>query len=100
MSMITPYLAQTVTVKRFLRSTDTGRGEYAPPELLRCRLQDDRQLVRDEKGDQVVSEAALYCVEPVGPKDVLVINERDTPVIRAAAKVDLYGQYDHTEVRL
>ena len=100
MSMVTPYLNQTVTIKRFLRSTDTGRAEYAPPEVLRCRLQNDRQLVRDEKGDQVVSEAALYCVEPVGPKYVLVINERDTPVIRAAAKVDLYGQYDHTEVRL
>ena len=100
MSMVTPYLKQTAGLKRYLRSTDTGRAEYAETVEIPCRVQADRRLVRDEKGNQVVSESALYCDERVGPKDVLVVDEREYPVIRTATKVDLDGRYDHTEVRL
>lgn len=53
-------IRQVVTVKPLI-----GHSAYGPiygPELkLRCRVESKRRLVRDKDGNEVVSEATLYC---------------------------------------
>lgn len=100
MSLVDGWLNQTMLYKRYTDTSDTGKLLYDPPVEIACRLQDDRQLIRDESGREVVSEAVLFTAVEVGPQDVFVLRGRDLKVIRAARKVNLDGEYDHTEVRL
>lgn len=98
--MVDGWLNQTVPYKRYAGESDTGKPRYDPPVTILCRLQDDRQLIRDGSGREVVSEAVLFTAVEVGPQDAFVLRGRDVKVIRAARKVNLDGEYDHTEVRL
>ena len=100
MNLVDGRLNQTALYKRYTRTSDTGKPLYDPPVEIPCRLQDDRQLIRDETGREVVSESVLFTTVEVGPQDAFVLRGRDVKVIRAARKVNLDGEYDHTEVRL
>lgn len=100
MSLTDGWLNQTVMYKRYTGAGETGKPLYDSPVEIPCRLQDDRQLIRDETGYEVVSESALFTAVEVGPQDAFVLRGRDVKVIRAARKVNLDGEYDHTEVRL
>lgn len=100
MSMIYGYDSQTVQRRRFLKPDAYGKPVYREPEDIACRLQDDRRLVRDGKGEIVVSEGVLYTTAEIRPLDTVVIDGRERQVIAVSRKVDLDGCYDHTEVRL
>lgn len=100
MSMLDGYDNQTVQLRRYLKSDAYGKPVYSDPEPIPCRLQYDRKLVRNDKGETVVSEAGLYTVVEVGALDAITIDGRDVRAVSISRKVDLDGRYDHTEVRL
>lgn len=100
MNLIFGKLNQTVPYKRRIGADDTGKPEYEPPVDIPCRLQDDRRMVLDELGREVVSETVLYTCIPVQTQDAFVLRGRDVPIIRVSVKVGLDGRFDHCEVRL
>lgn len=97
--MIKEYLRQTATLR-----TITGYNEYGEPvasdKNILCRFEMKRKLVRDKQGSEVVSEATMYCIEPVSPDDRIVYNNKEYIAIAVSEIVDLDGNVVYYEVAL
>ena len=95
--MIEGYLNQRVVWKR-----KTGSNEYGEPvtkqKSIKVRWEGKRRLVRDNEGREVVSEARVFCIEPVKPGDILKYEDRDWPVIAVSIVPGLDGSENHREV--
>jgi len=95
--MIDNYLNQTATWKRVV-----GQNMYGEPETeekeIKVRWEGKRRLVRDKEGQEVVSEARVFCVEPVKPGDILEHGGREWPVIAVSTVPDLGGKEAYREV--
>lgn len=95
--MINDYLNQTATWHCV-----TGMNEYGEPEFgsksIKVRWEGKRRLVRDNQGQEVVSEARVFCVEPVKPGDILKYEDREWPVIAVSTVPDLGGKEAYREV--
>jgi hypothetical protein len=94
--MIEGYLNQRAVWKR-----KTGSNEYGEPvtkqKTIKVRWEGQRRLVRDNEGREVVSEARVFCVEPVKPGDILKNEDRDWPVISVSIVPGLDGSESHRE---
>ena len=94
--MIRNYLNQTATWKRVI-----GQNMYGEPETeekeIKVRWEGKRRLVRDNEGREVVSEARVFCVEPVKPGDLLEYAGREWPVIAVSTVPGLDGSESHRE---
>ena len=94
--MIKDYLNQTATWHYV-----TGLNEYGEPstssKTIKVRWEGKRRLVRDNEGREVVSEARVFCVEPVKPGDVLEHSGREWPVITVSTVPGLDGIDSHRE---
>ena len=97
--MIEGYLNQGAVWKR-----KTGSNEYGEPvtkqKTIKVRWEGKRRLVRDNEGREVVSEARVFCVEPVKPGDILEHGGREWPVIAVSTVPGLDGVENHHEVAL
>jgi len=97
MSVVTSYLTQRATWKRTV-----GLNEYGEPvtadTTIRVRWEGKRRLVRNAQGQEVVSEARVFCVDPVQPGDILEHDGRGWPVITVSAVPGLGGATSHREV--
>ena len=95
--MIEGYLNQRAVWKR-----KTGSNEYGEPvtkqKTIKVRWEGKRRLVRDNEGREVVSEARVFCIEPVKPGDILKYEDRDWPVIAVSTVPGLDGAENHREV--
>lgn len=99
--MIGRYMNQAATWKR--KTGNSGYGGdaiFADPVEIKVRWEGRRRLVRDKQGQEVVSEALVFCAEPVQPGDVLVWQEREWPVIAVSESVGLDGRAQFLEVSL
>jgi hypothetical protein len=94
--MIEGYLNQRAVWKR-----KTGQNEYGEPvtkkKSIKVRWEGKRRLVRDNEGREVVSEARVFCVEPVKPGDILEHGGREWPVIAVSTIPGLDGKESHRE---
>jgi hypothetical protein len=97
--MIRNYLNQTATWKRVI-----GQNMYGEPETeekeIKVRWEGKRRLVRDNEGREVVSEARVFCVEPVQPGDLLKYADREWSAIAVSIVPGLDGKESHREVAL
>lgn len=94
--MIRDYLNQTAVWKYVI-----GQNMYGEPETeekeIKVRWEGKRRLVRDNEGREVVSEARVFCVEPVKPGDILEHGGREWPVIAVSTVPGLDGKERHRE---
>ena len=97
--MIEGYLNQRAVWKRKI-----GSNEYGEPvtkqKTIKVRWEGKRRLVRDNEGREVVSEARVFCVEPVKPGDILEHGGREWPVIAVSTVPGLDGKEAHREVAI
>lgn len=95
--MIELYLNQTATWKQVI-----GLNEYGEPittsQPIKVRWEGKRRIVRDRQGQEVVSEARVFCLEPLQPGDILNDGARDWPVITVSECPDLAGNVLYREV--
>jgi len=95
--MIKNYLNQTAIWKRVV-----GQNMYGEPETeeqeIKVRWEGKRRLVRDKEGQEVVSEARVFCIEQVKPGDLLEYNDREWSVISVSTVPGLDGEVNHYEV--
>ena len=97
--MIKGYLNQTATWHYV-----TGRNEYDEPQTssksINVRWEGKRRLVRSKDGQEVVSEARVFCIEDVKVGDLLECGGRAWPVIAVSVIPGLDGAESHREVAL
>jgi hypothetical protein len=98
--MIKGYLNQTAT----WHYTTGQMNEYGEPvtssKTIKVRWEGQRRLVRDNEGREVVSEARVFCIEPVKPGDILKYEDRDWSVISVSIVPGLDGSESHREVAM
>jgi hypothetical protein len=98
-NLIECYLNQTAIWKKVV-----GQNMYAEPQTeskeIKVRWEGKRRLVRDKEGREVVSEARVFCVEPVKPGDILEHGGREWPVIAVSTVPDLDGKESHREAAI
>jgi len=96
--MIKDYLNQTAT----WHYTTGQMNEYGEPvtkqKTIKVRWEGKRRLVRDNEGREVVSEARVFCTDPVQPGDLLEYAGREWPVIAVSTVPGLDGSENHREV--
>lgn len=95
-------LRHTVTVEPYLGQSAAG-PRYGPAMPIRCFVDDSRRLVRNETGEQVVSESTVLCRLDVAapPKSRVNVFGREAFVIIAKRR-DGAGlpTPDHLEIAL
>ncbi|MGB9613898.1 MAG: hypothetical protein ACPL3B_00120 [Fervidobacterium sp.] len=89
--MIQDFLNQTAILK-----TATGFNEYGEPitdnKIIHIRWEGHRKLVRDNKGNEVVSEARFFTLEPIKPVDIVEYGGEEWTVITVSGIPDLDGE--------
>lgn len=95
--MIGVYLNQTATWKRVIGYN--GYGEPVFEEIaIKVRWEGKRRLVRNKQGQEVVSEARVFCIEDVQPGDMLEYGGKEWPVITVSEMPGLNGKVQFREV--
>ncbi len=88
--MIIDYLNQSATWKQA-----TGLNEYGEPitasQTIKVRWEGKRRLVRNPSGQEVVSEARVFCLEAIQPGEIITYGGKDWPVITVSEVPDLDG---------
>lgn len=97
--MIEGYLNQRAVWKRVVRLNEYGEP-VTKQKKIKVRWEGKRRLVRDNQGREVVSEARVFCVEPVQPGDLLKYADREWPAIAVSIVPGLDGKESHREVAL
>jgi len=82
---------------------DNGAAIYSPaapedPTIIKGRVEASRRLVRNEKGEQVISQAYVMTTASVELGDVLVWQGREWPVLTVDIATGLLGAELHREV--
>ncbi|MFO7253133.1 MAG: hypothetical protein DIU60_020535 [Actinomycetes bacterium] len=95
--MIEAYLRQKA-IWRQMVAEDGYPPQPGPGTEIRVRWEAKRRLVRNQQGDEVVSEARVFCIEPVQPGDVLEFDGRQWPVIAVSETPGLDGKARFREV--
>lgn len=95
--MIEQYLNQTATWKRTNNLNEFGEP-ITTSQVIKVRWEGKRRLVRDKQGQEVVSEARVFCLDPVQPGDILTYGGKDWPVITVSEVPDLGGNVVYQEV--
>lgn len=89
--MIRGYLNQNARWKKLI-SEDGYPPQPGSPTEIKVRWEAKRRLVRNAQGQEVVSEARVFCLESIQPGDVLEYGGRDWPVIAVSEAVGLDGK--------
>ena len=96
-NLIEYFINQTAIWKKVV-----GQNMYAEPQTeskeIKVRWEGKRRLVRDNQGREVVSEARVFCIDPVKPGDRLEYGGREWTVIAVSTVPDLNGKEAHREV--
>ncbi|MTV47758.1 hypothetical protein GJ688_02015 [Heliobacillus mobilis] len=95
--MIRAYLNQKA-IWRQVTGKDINNDPKTEDKEIAVRWEGRRRLVRDKRGQEVVSEARVYCLEPVQPGDFLIWQGVDWPVIAVSEVPGLGGKVSHREV--
>lgn len=98
--MIDTYLTQTMTVRAVSGRSLSGDPILVDTTNVKCRVEYSRQLVRNQTGTEVTSEATVFTTHPVKLDDVLVIGGREWPIISISSVPDLSGSTLFREVSL
>lgn len=91
--------------RRRIGVSDEGVPVYEPPcpeaaPEIRVRMEYGRRLVRDARGEALLSEMSFLTRAPVGPGDIIVYDGREWPVMAARVICGLDGEELHRECRL
>ncbi len=80
-------LRHQIVVEPYLGQAASG-PRYDGPTTVACFVDDKRRKVRNEVGDEVISESTVYCrLETVAPpKSRVTVNGREAFVITAARR--------------
>jgi len=97
--VIKGYLNQTALWRKMV-SQDGYPPQPGPPTPIPVRWEAKRRLVRDRQGQEVVSEARVFCIADVQPGDILEYGGRDWPVIAVSEAVTLEGKTAFREVAI
>lgn len=95
--MISRYLNQTATWKRNI-GNNGYQSVFADPINIRVRWENRRRIVRNKQGEEVISEARVFCVEPIQPGDLLQYDGKEWPVIAVSETPGLDGRVHYREV--
>jgi hypothetical protein len=78
-----------------------GDGAYGPifdePKTIYVRWEGKRRLVRNNQGEEVVSEARVFCGDNVGTGDVMIKGEDDWVVLSVSEIPDFDGNITERE---
>lgn len=104
-SMIDMYANQSIGWRRRTGSKDNGTPIYAPPrpdppETIKTNVDFSRRLIRDAKGEQVVSEACILTSAKINEGDLLEIYGREWVVLKCNPITGLIGEELHREAYL
>ena len=103
--MIELYANQVIGWRMRTGIKDNGAPIYDPappasPAMIRGLVETRRRLVRNEKGEQVLSDTLAVIKEPVNEGDALVWQGREWPVLAVKIVYGLTGAELHREVSL
>lgn len=97
--MIDLYLNQTVTLK-----TKGAVNEYNEPTYttsnIKVRFEYKRRMVRNNLGQEVVSEARCFTTTEVNEDDIITFDGKDWNVLAVEDCVGLEGTISHYEVSM
>jgi len=79
---------------------DNGAPIFDAAKQIASRVEFKRRLIRNEKGEQVVSEATIFTAVRVDTGDTLTIDGRDWVVISSYPHSGLSGMLLYYEVAL
>lgn len=96
--MIRDYLNQTAQWYQKTGTNAYGEPEFAAPVQIKVRWEGKRRLVRNAQGEEVVSEARVFCLKAVATGDKLEYGGRQWPVIAVSEMPGLDGGISHYEV--
>jgi hypothetical protein len=88
--MISNYTNQAVTHKAKSSVNEYNETTYTSSSI-KARFQYKRQLVRDKKGEQVISEAEIYTETAINVDDVITFDSRDWTIRNVLNMYDLDG---------
>jgi len=90
--VIRGYLNQSAKWKKLVSEGGYPPQPQEPGTEIKVRWEAKRRLVRNAQGQEVVSEARVFCLESIQPGDVLEYGDRDWPVIAVSEAVGLDGK--------
>jgi hypothetical protein len=96
--VIRGYLNQNARWKKLISKDGYPPQPEEPGTEIKVRWEAKRRLVRNAQGQEVVSEARVFCLESIQPGDVLEYGGRDWPVIAVSETPGLDGKAMFREV--
>jgi len=96
MSLIDDFSAelnQSVSIQALTGHDSWGEPQYATAASKTCYIEKEVRLIRDLKGNEVVSHAQIYLdgAVSVGVEDKVTFDGRSPPIIRVERQVDEKG---------
>ncbi|MGE5572939.1 MAG: hypothetical protein ACM3ZU_07985 [Bacteroidota bacterium] len=98
--MIERFLNQSAIWRHVIDRDGHAQPVHDSDVVIRVRWEGKRRLVRDRRGQEVVSEARMFCLEPVQPGDEIEYAGRRWTAIAVSEMAGLDGEVLYREVVL
>lgn len=96
--MITQQMNKKAQWKKYLGSDGLGGHEYLDPKDIKCKLKEKFKLIRNVKGEEVVSSFSLAVFEDIQPQDIVIYKEREHTVIGIETAFDITENREYKKV--
>jgi hypothetical protein len=99
-------LNKKITIEHYASMDGRGKTTYSDPKVLACSISGERKMVRNEQGEEVVSEETLYFnanedTSAIRHKDRITMPDgRQPPIIAVRPFYGEKGRMDLVEVNL
>jgi len=88
--MVKEYLRQSAILLKKTGQNEFGESLFSS-SAINVRWENRTKVIRDSKGQEVVSEARFFCLEEVRPGDKIEFSGRKWEIVSVAESVDLNG---------
>lgn len=96
--MITQQMNKKAKWKRYLGSDGLGGHKYLEPKNIKCKLKEKFKLIRNNKGEEVVSSFSLAVFEDIQPLDVIIYKGKQYMVIGIESTFDITENREYKKV--
>lgn len=100
MSLFTAYFRDIITVQQYVGVNGFGDAEYTEQTDVNCRIEYKTQETLDNKGNKVISTAAVYADKPITPLSIVIVSGERYTVKSCSPISSLSGEVDHYEIIL
>ncbi len=92
---MTELMTTQIIVERPKKANKYGQSEGFIRALAMCRIQLKDQIIKDEAGQDILSQGVMYTTTEIAGNDEITYNKKRYKIMRVSVATDVFNKFQH-----